>query len=248
MIKFRQFSLLPRHSSLQKVFNLRSTLRKWGTVSLIPTLLHDNKHLKTMDCLSSSDLPREQGGKSSSKEPHISSPAVGLFMFSAIASTKSGCLPEKTKDSPPCRNQPELSSSFSLSLPPIPTARAHLWAHILFSALCSIQQLLQCPRVRIAIPGLSEAQGPTSLLLAFSWEPQTVPPHPRSRVLWILTALCSHCVGCVQSNFQMEATIITHTHTHTHTHAHAHTHTHTHACKHTCGHTHSLTENALHID
>jgi hypothetical protein len=81
--------------------------------------------------------------------------------------------------------------------------------------------------VRIAIPGLSEAQGPTSLLLAFSWEPQTVPPHPRSRVLWILTALCSHCVGCVQSNFQMEATIITHTHTHTHTRTCTHTHTHT---------------------
>ena len=42
---------LPRHSSLQKVFNLRSALRKWGTVSLITTLHHENKLLKTMDCL-----------------------------------------------------------------------------------------------------------------------------------------------------------------------------------------------------
>jgi hypothetical protein len=47
---------LPRHSFLQKVFNLRLTLRKWGNVSLTTTFYHDNKHLKTMDCLFSLGL------------------------------------------------------------------------------------------------------------------------------------------------------------------------------------------------
>ena len=40
---------LPRHSSLQKIFNLRPTLRKRGKVSLITTLRYDNKRLQTMD-------------------------------------------------------------------------------------------------------------------------------------------------------------------------------------------------------
>lgn len=39
---------LPRQSFLQKVFNLRPALRKEGKVSLITTLCHDNKYLKTM--------------------------------------------------------------------------------------------------------------------------------------------------------------------------------------------------------
>lgn len=42
---------LPRHSTLQKVFNPRPTLRKWGMVLHITTVCHDNKYLKTMECL-----------------------------------------------------------------------------------------------------------------------------------------------------------------------------------------------------
>ena len=59
-------SPLPRHSFLQKVFNLKLTLRKWSTVSHITTLHHDNK---TMDNLFSSESTvGKQWSRSASKE------------------------------------------------------------------------------------------------------------------------------------------------------------------------------------
>jgi hypothetical protein len=43
--RLSQYIPLPRHSSLQNVFNLRPALRKWGTVLLIATLCHDSKSM-----------------------------------------------------------------------------------------------------------------------------------------------------------------------------------------------------------
>ena len=145
--------LLPRHSSLLKIFNLRPSLRKWGNISLITTLCHDNKCLKTMYSLLSLGPTVSNNGAGHSLKSSTSNILQVASLCSQPCSSSSQAAKTSLGHSPSSPPEPAWECLLPFSLQPRVRTSSLVTYSILSSSgtpssICGVQEL------QSALPGL----------------------------------------------------------------------------------------------